>query len=66
MSDTDISQNKEELKKELLEYFEAINSYSGNRKTKWTPFQQLMLEERINILADILVLLLADKLVSMK
>lgn len=43
---------KPEDQKELIEYMEALASYSGNKLTNYNPFQRLMIEEKINIIAD--------------
>lgn len=46
-----------ELKEEIKKYVEAINSYSGNEITNYRPFNNLMIEEKIDILVKIISLL---------
>lgn len=44
---------------ELKKIAEALGSYTGNELTRYTPFSRLMVEEKINILADAVVVLIA-------
>jgi hypothetical protein len=46
-----------ELKEEVKKYIEAINSYSGNEITGYRPFNNLMIEEKIDILVKVISLL---------